>query len=809
MLLNYLKIAWRNLRRNPVFALISIAGLTLGSCICLVVWLVCSYEFSFDTFHPNRERIYRLTSRTDHGGKELRWPRVLAPVPAALRKKISGVDAITDISSYDGKSATRSPGGPLHEFDDGLIVITDTQYFTIFQYDWLGGNPAAAMTDPFHVVLTESRARQYFGVAAPEKWLGKEVIYGDSLRVTVSGIVNDWKGRTDFPFTDFISFSTIKSSSYLDRIYRPEDWQRTHHPGVWCFALLSKRTPPARIDTQLQELAAADPDRWSKMDLKLEPLADIHFNTGDAPGDDIRKAHLPALYGMIGIAIFILLIAAINFINLSTAQSIRRAKEIGVRKVLGSSKTNLILQFLTETSLLSFTAVLVGLLMTRPVLYWFGDYIPAGMPMQLFSFRVLGFSLLLAFITSLLAGFYPAVVLSSFLPVVNLKGTGTSRGGPGKTRRKVLIVFQFSIALLFIMTALLIGKQIRFMLQTDLGFSSKAILTMETPWRDSIAKAFFLKERIGHIPGVDAVITEGAHPMAFSSTTSDTLEYKDKPAKVAVFPEAANEEFIPFYHMHLLAGRNLIHSDSLREFLVNETAAHRLGFLSPDSAVGKFLYWRGRGHPIQKGYPICGVVADFYQQSFREPIKPLFLGNIPEFQQSIAVRVNPANLPSILAAIRKIWKTVYPDHIFGYDFIDNEIAAYYDNEQKTARLLQVATLTAIFISCMGLFGLALFITRQRTKEIAIRKVLGAGVRQILALLTADFIKPVALAFCIAIPVSILAMHQWLQQFAYRTSINIFIFLLTAVIILVFALATISVQTIRSAAANPIDGLREA
>ena len=345
-------------------------------------------------------------------------------------------------------------------------------------------------------------------------------------------------------------------------------------------------------------------------------------------------------------------------------------------------------------------------------------------------------------------------------------------------------------------------------LHTDLGFSSRAILITQTPWRDSIAKTIFLKERIGHLPGVEAVITEGAQPMAFSRTFSDTVEYKEKATKVAVFPEARNEEFISFYHMRLLAGRNLIHSDSLREVLINETAARRLGFSSPDSAVGKFLFWQGKGYPIQKGYPICGVVADYYQQSFREPIKPLFLGHIPEYEHNIAIRVNPANLPSTLAAIRKIWKTVYPDHTFGYEFIDNEIAAYDDNEPKTAQLLQVATLTAIFISCMGLFALALFVTRQRTKKIAIRKVLGARVSQILALLTADFIKPITLAFCIAIPVAILVMHRWLQQFAYRTSIDIFIFLLTAVIILVFALTTISVQTIRSALANPIDGLRE-
>jgi len=480
MLRNYLHIAWRNIRRNKLFALISIGGLAIGSTACLLVWLICSYEFSFDDTHPNAERIYRVTSRSYRAENDVRSPVIAPPAPAAFRKTLTGVNAITDITPYEVKSAIRSSGKSTKEFDDGYIVITDPAYFQIFQRDWLAGSPAGSMTAPFRVVLTESRARQYFGPAAPEQWIGRTVTYDDSINVSVSGIIRDWKGNTDFPYTEFISFSTINSSSLKNR-FRPDEW-RGRHTNVWCFLLLSKGTNPARIDTQFRQLAANDPDIWRKMDLKLEPLTDIHFNTTYAAGDNIhRKASRPALYGMMGIAVFILLIAAINFINLSTAQSFRLAKEIGVRKVLGSRKIAIIGQFLTETTLLVLIAVTLGLLLVRPALHLFGDYFPEGMPYRPFSLPVLGFSLLLIFIISLCAGFYPAVVLSSYLPVNVLKGAGTAKDHRSSRWRKGLIVFQFSIALLFIMATLVIAKQIKYMLNSDPGFQTKAVLITRPP----------------------------------------------------------------------------------------------------------------------------------------------------------------------------------------------------------------------------------------------------------------------------------------------------------------------------------------
>jgi hypothetical protein len=503
-----------------------------------------------------------------------------------------------------------------------------------------------------------------------------------------------------------------------------------------------------------------------------------------------------------GIAVFILLIAAINFINLSTAQSLRRAKEIGVRKVLGSRKMAIILQFLTETFLLVFVAVTVGLLLVHPALHWFGDYFPEGMPYRPFSVQVLGFSLLLIFIISLCAGFYPAVVLSSYLPVNVLKGAGAAKDNRSTRWRKGLIVFQFGIALLFIMATLVIGKQIKYILNSDPGFQSKAILITRPPQRDSVSKINFLKMEISRIPGVDAVILQGVEPIGMLNTYEDTLVVKRKTIiRLPMLQDAANEEFLPFYDIRLVAGRNLLHSDSLKEFLINETAASQLGFTRPDQAPGKMVYWRG------KAYPIAGVVADFHQQSYRKAILPLFLGHIPDWEKTLAIRLKPGNISATLRQLRTTWKSVYPNLDFDYWFLDEEIAGIYENEQKTEHLLQVATLTAIFISCMGLFGLALFLTRQRAKEIAIRKVLGAGLGQILTLLTGDFLRPIVLAFCIAVPLASLLMHRWLQQFAYRTSINIFVLLLAAVIIIVAALATIAVQTIRSALANPINSLR--
>jgi putative ABC transport system permease protein len=803
MLRNYLHIAWRNIHRNKLFALISIGGLALGSTACLLVWLICSYEFSFDAFHPNRERIYRVTSRSYRAENDVRSPAITPPAPAAFRKSLTGVDAITDITPYEVKSAIPSSGKPAKEFDDGYIVITDPAYFTIFHRDWLAGSPAASMTAPFQVVLSESRARQYFGPAAPEQWIGRTVTYDDSINVSVSGIVRDWKGNTDFPYTEFISFSTIYSSS-LKKRFRPDEWGARRVTNVWCFLLLSNGTNAARIDTQFRQLAATDPDIWRKMDLRLEPMADIHFDTTYAPGDNIlRKANRPALYGMMGIAVFILLIAAINFINLSTAQSFCRAKEIGVRKVLGSGKMAIILQFLTETTLLVLAAVTVGLLLIRPALHWFGDYFPEGMPYRPFSFHVLGFSLLLIFIISLCAGSYPAIVLSSYLPVNILKGAGAASDHRSSRWRKGLIVFQFSIALLFIMATLVIGKQIKYMLNSDPGFQSKAILIAWTSWRDSVSKVNLVKEEMSRIPGVDAVIAQGADPMAFSRTYMDTLVYKSKTIiRLPILPEAANEEFLPFYDIRLVAGRNLLHSDSLNEFLINETASSELGFSRPDQALGKMVYWHG------KAYPIAGVVADFHQQSDRKAILPIFLGHVPNWERTLAIRVKPGNTSATINQLRTTWKSVYPNVAFEHWFLDDEIAEIYESEQKMVHLVEVATGTAIFISCMGLFGLALFVTRQRAKEIAIRKVLGAGLRQILTLLSWDFLRPIALAFCIAIPLAALLMHQWLQQFAYRTSINVFVLLLAAAIIIAAALVTIGVQTIRSALANPVDSLRQ-
>jgi putative ABC transport system permease protein len=801
MLRNYLHIAWRNIRRNKLFALISIGGVALGSTACLLVWLICSYEFSFDDMHPNGERIYRVTSHSYRAENDVRSPNIAPPAPAAFRKMLTGVDAVTDITPYDVKSAIRSSGKPAKEFDDGYIVITDPAYFQIFQRHWLAGSPASSMTAPFQVVLTESRARQYFGPAAPEQWIGRTVTYDDSIIVSVSGIVRDWKGNTDFPYTEFISFSTIYSSSLKMR-FRPDAWGARRVPNIWCFLLLSKGTNAARIDTQFRQLAASDPDTWRKMDLRLEPLTDIHFNTTYTLGDNIRrKASRPALYGMMGIAVFILLIAAINFINLSTAQSFRRAKEIGVRKVLGSGKMAIIGQFLTETTLLVLAAVTVGLLLVRPALHWFGDYFPEGMPYRPFSLHVLGFSLLLIFIVSFCAGFYPAIVLSSYLPVNILKGAGAASDHRSSRWRKGLIVFQFSIALLFIMATLVIGKQIKYMLNSDPGFQSKAILITRPPQRDSVSRINFLKTEMSRIPGVGAVILQGIEPIGMLNTYEDTLVVKHKTIiRLPMLQDAVNEEFLPFYDIRLVAGRNLLHSDSLKEFLINETASSELGFSRPEQAPGKMVYWRG------KAYPIAGVVADFHQQSYRKAILPLFLAHIPDWEKTFAIRVKPGNISATISQLRTTWKRVYPNLDFDYWFLDEEIGDIYSNEQKMEHLLQVATGTAIYISCLGLFGLALFVTRQRAKEIAIRKVLGAGLRQILALLTWDFLRPIALAFCVAIPLTTLLMHRWLQQFAYRTSINVFVLLRTAVIIVAAGLATIGVQTIRSALANPVDSL---
>ncbi len=817
MLKNYFKIAWRTISRQKINTLINVTGLAFGICACLVIYLINRYDLSFDRFHPDGDRIYRIVGEFQRENGEKMSLNSPIPDVAGFQTRIPGFEARCGYFMYGAKTTIEETGKPNKTFSGDLdnggtaSILTGSSYFDIFTYHWLAGNPGT-LKEPYRVVLTKSRASQYFGNLPVNEMIGRAVIYDDSLKTTVSGIIEDWQNKTDFGYTDFISIGSATHSFLRSRI-PTEDWSSLSPHQSYAFVKLGKESSAVKVNAAFAAFIKRNVKQGApgtKLSMWLQPITDIHFTPEFHRGDDgdnqFRKAYRPVIYALMGAAAFILLIAAFNFINLTTALSIRRAKETGIRKVMGSNRTNLILQFLTETFLLTAIAVFIAVLLVRPVLTFFSAYIPQGVVFNLNPENI-AFLISVLVLTTLLAGFYPAFVLSGFKPVQSLTGAGLKSGREKGYLRKSLIVFQFSISLLFIIATLVIGSQIRFMRNSNKGFSSDAVVNIPRIWRDHSNKINGLAESIKLIPGVEKVILQAFAPMGFPHM-SQTVVYKGKEEiKLEASLQPGNEDFIPFYEMKLIAGRNMFPSDSLSELVVNQTLASQLGFSNPEEALGKQIQWF-----TGKTYPIVGVVADFHENSFHEPMRPVIIAHLPEQEKGIGFKLatrgkEVIEAKTILAQIEKEWKKVYPENDFNYHFLNESITWLYDQETKTAWLMNVVMIITIFISCMGLFGLALFTAEQRTKEIGIRKVLGATVSNIVTLLSKDFVLLVCISLVIASPLAWYFMNRWLEDFIFRIQIGWWVFVLAGSIAILIALCTVSVQAFKAAIANPVKSLR--
>jgi putative ABC transport system permease protein len=798
MFRHHFKIAWRYITRNRVYSLINVLGLALGICSCLIIYLVTSHELSYDKFHPDAARIYRIMGDVvGNTGERSHFAKLPLPLPQAAREDLSGLDAIAGITPYAASSSIPNGPQPAKHFDastEGATAIAGPSWFSVFHYDWLAGSPATALNDPFTVVLTESKGRQYFGSTPPDKMLGRVVVYEDSLPVRVSGIVSDWNDHTDLPWNAFISAATIPAS-FLRNTLNPDSWG----PGdmsTLTFAKLTSGTKPEALGAQLAAVVKKHAAPSIQLSLWLEPLADIHFNA-DVIESNIRTAHLPTLYALMGIASFILLIAAINFINLSTAQSIQRTREVGVRKVLGSSRIGLVWQFLTETAVLTVIATVLAVLAVGPVLTLFRSFLPPGLSFHPFQPYTLLFLLTVILLTSLLAGLYPARQFSAHRPVLSLKGSAARKG---------LIVFQFTVSLVFIIGSIVIARQLSYTRHKDLGFTTDAIITVGTPWGDSLSKVRVAGEKIRQLSAVSGVALEWLPPID-KYPRGMSIKFKSTDTKATSVGQVdGNEDFIPLYRIKLLAGRNLRPSDSVREFVINAACSQSMGCRTPEAAIGKTLYWNDRP------YPVVGVVADFHINSFHELLRPICIINRVEREGNIAVRLTSkgqqsGGVTTVLAQIEAAWKSVYPAATFNYSFLDESIALLYEKDRQTAALMNTATLITIFISCIGLFGLAMFSAERRTKEIGIRKVLGASVTNIALLLSQDFAGLIAIAAVIASPIAWYFMNRWLQNFAYRIDISWWIFAGAGLSALFIAMAIVSYQTLRAALRNPVASLR--
>ncbi|HWD88845.1 MAG TPA: FtsX-like permease family protein [Mucilaginibacter sp.] len=817
MIKNYFKVAFRNFWRHKLFTLINVIGLTIGTSAALVIYLSVHYDLTFDRFHKDGDRIYRVVTNFSFAGSPGYNPGVCGPLPWAAKGQVTGLQAAAPIFTiYEPNVIIPNENKASPHFKaQGNVTLADSDYFKVFDYHWLAGSARSALTAPYQVVLTSEQAQKYFPGLSYEQMLGRTVIY-DSLKTSVSGIVQTIKQNTDFTFRDFISFPTAFSYAPLKQQLRLYNWGGVS-PEYEFFLKLSPQTTTAGIERQLNDIENKNAHQRPgvKEVFALQPLSDIHFNPNYGTFNG-RIADKTTLMELTTIAIFLLLLGCINFINLTTAQSAQRAKEIGIRKTLGSGRKQLIFQFLSETFLITLVSVIISVAITPIVLQLFSTFIPQGIQAdQLVQSNIILFLALLVIVVSLASGFYPAIVLSRYKPVSAIKNQANE--GNSKTRtavfRKSLTVVQFAIAQFFIMATILVSKQIYYAIHKDLGFKKDAILIINSPWKnrqESLNRVFL--DKLRSIPQVELVSLGRDAPTSDDSHSTEA-SYKDGKKEIHIENlglKFGDENYIKVYHIKLLAGRNLIPGDTSKAFLINNTLAKLIGFKDPHDAVGKVIS-KFNG---DKNMQIVGVVADFNQESIHAAIEPLAIltSTQPYFNGAFHIALKPQTAggdewKTAITSMGKAWKQIYPDDDFEYQFFDQSIARLYATEQKTSALLSWATGLSVLISCLGLLGLAIYTTNQRTKEIGVRKVLGATVSQIVVLLSTEMAWLIVLAFVIISPVAWWAMNKWMQDFAERTAISWWIFALSGGGMLLTALFTSGFQTIKAALASPVKSLR--
>jgi putative ABC transport system permease protein len=815
MFRNYFVTALRSFWRNKAFTGINVLGLSIGISAALVIFLIVYYEFGYDNFEANKERVFRVVLDAKFNGTEGHSAGVPAPLSNAVEDEVTGVELTVPLMQFQGDATAKvsilrkEDSNPVVFKKQPDIVFTNPQYFTLLPYQWIEGSPKSSMQQPFNVVLTESRAKLYFPSMPMNSIVGKQITYNDDITATITGIVKNINEPTSFNAVEFISYSTIAKTHLQDQFMMNvwNDWMAYSQ----LYVRLAAGTSATKTENLLKAVLNkynkdANKDEANTISFHLQPLNDVHFN-GLYAGFGDRIASKSTLYSLLVVAAFLLILGCINFINLTTANAAQRAKEIGIRKTMGGSRKQLVIQFLGETFILTTIAAIISFCLTPFLLKVFAEFIPQGVqfaPLQ--QPYIFLFMAALISVVSFLSGLYPALILSGYQPVMVLKAQSFINSNETRHAwiRKTLTVSQFVVAQFFVIATFMVTKQINYSINADLGFNKDGIITFTLP-RDTVTThRQQLLNTINAVPEVEVAST-GFFSPADQGAAFTNISYAPKSeVKDPVQIRWGDPNYLNVYKIKLLAGRNVGPSDSIKEFIINDKYAKLLGFQHPEEAIGKLLNFN------HKQIPIVGVMQDFHDQSMHSPIMALVLGgNNGEF---FHVRLKP-NLPGsnnwqhAIEKIQKAYKQIYPEDDFEYHFFDETIAGMYTSEQHTAQLLSWATGLAILISCLGLLGLVMFTIHTRTKEIGIRKVLGATIAHIVSILSKDFVQLVLIAFVIAAPLAWWATYKWLQDYVYRTEMSWWVFLVSGSAMLVVALLTLSIHTIKAATSNPVKNLR--
>jgi ABC-type antimicrobial peptide transport system permease subunit len=803
MLKNYLKVALRNLRRNKLRSIIHVVGLSLGVSICFLIFNVVMHSYSFDRFHPDGDRIYRINTLSDWGEGES-FPNSGTPGPLGeiIQDELSGIERTGRLYTiYQTLVSLPNTDKVFERSND--VTYADPGFFKLFPREWIAGNSKTALQQPESLVITESSLHKYFPGSSAGDVIGQELLFvdSDSIYAKITGVVADYTNNTDFIFQDFISFSTIRTEEQIEW-YGLHDWNSVNSSSQ-LFIMLTAETKVESLKKGFDELVAKNMASENEGDYKTkfftEPLAEMHFGQVYAE----RGVSKIFLKGLIIIGLIILVLAALNFVNLETAQAIGRSKEVGIRKAIGSTRAQLIGQFFSETFLIILLSTLMAIILVEGLKLIFGTYMPNGFSIDYLSTNNVLFYLSFPLMLTLVTGIYPALVLSNYQPQYALKG-GLLKNNEflvGVFLRKNLTIIQLSSSIAFIIFVLVLNYQLKFVTSQPLGFDKEAVLYAQLPFMSDPDKMLQLQARINQETSVTGASLSGNLVSSNNLRTSNAYIAEDSSQKeILIQVMNVDSAFLGVNGIKLLAGNSEL--DQEDEIIVNEKFIKEAGFSSPEDAIGAEIRYS------EAPKKIIGVMNDFHSRSMRESIRPLLFTINATYFTNVTVKLNSTeNLAASKEKLEGIYKSVYPYESANFIFLDRQIEGFYQEDVKIKNVLGFACGLAILISCMGLFGLSSYTIAQRTKEISIRKVLGATLQQILVLISKEYVVLVGISFILAVFPAYYFLNEWLSGFNTRVDMPYLIYAAAGIGVLVICLLIVGIHSYVAAQRNPAKVLK--
>jgi len=797
---NYLSVAIRSLRRHPAYSLINIAGLAIGMATCILILLYIQDELGYDRYHPHADRVYRIVDDIESGGQTVQTAGTPTGWGPALKRDFPEIELVVRLRGTESAWLVDLGNTIYYE---RKVIWAGSDLFRMFSFPLVAGDPGTALAEPYSMVITEELADKYFGA---EEAIGKAVNLDNRWDFTVTGVMKNIPTNSHMRPDMFVSYSTMIA---IQASWDLEDWE--YHRNLYTYIRLREHVSPDDLEAKLPaflERHAGDQYREAGIILRpsLQPLVDIHLYSNreseHEPNGDIRYVAL-----FMAIAFLILIIACINFINLATARSEMRAREVGVRKVLGANRVQLIRQFLGESVLMAGLAAIVAVILVHLALPAVNEIAGKQLVLPLTDWKVVAALALGTTLIGLAAGSYPAAYLSGFLPAVVMKGNPET-GKKGLGMRQALVVIQFSMSIFLLVSTAIIHDQLDYIQTKRLGFNKEHVMVVPITGSPQLPNTPVLKQRLSELPGVVGIATTtgvpGMRVMPILEVRPEGMRPEDHLMMATLH---VDEHFLDVMNIDLVAGRNFSSdwgTDTTRGILMNETAVRYLEWGAPDDAIGRQIerlnYNRTKGRVI-------GVVRDFHLRTIHEEIEPALIMT-SAYHIFVLIRIQPEEISDTIAHIEEIWRDVDPRFPLDYTFLDEDFDALYRTDQQLGEIFAVFAFLAIFVACLGLLGLASFSIQQRTREIGIRKVVGSSVSGIVMLLSKDFMKYVLLANLIAWPLAYFVMNNWLQNYAYSAEIRFEWFLAGGMLALAVAWLTIAAHALAASRRNPVNALRQ-